>query len=66
MPTNAMPTEPSTTLPLSVEDLDLVVTTLEDQGHMALPQLRWLLLGPYATAKLFPPYFCHAPTRASP
>jgi hypothetical protein len=57
-----MPEEHLTVLPLGVADVDMVVTVLEEAGLHCLPQLRWLLLGPYATSGIFPPGFCSEPT----
>jgi hypothetical protein len=52
-------------LSLDVAEVDLLLSTLEDHelDFDCLPQIRALLLGPYAYSKLFPPTFCREPTR---
>jgi hypothetical protein len=51
-------------LPLSVVEVDLMIAAIEAYGAETeyLPQIRWLVLGPYAASKLFPPTFCKEPT----
>ena len=49
---------------MSVDEIDLVITALDmhDPNFHYLPNLRFLLLGPYADTKLFTPAFCQEPT----
>ena len=55
---------PEIALPLSAEEVNLVITALDthDPNFYYLPHLRSLLLGPYADSKLFTPAFCQEPT----